>query len=119
MCVCSILCGPVSSSVFLEDCVACVFVLASQQLRVHSSSSSSFYIHVTSRAVIEDSQKLTFAPYSWLYPDIDAHYEVSLGRVGPGGRVQEGWFRKPGPGGWVQEVGLAWWVQQGLVYRSG
>lgn len=71
-----VLCGPVSSSVFIEECCNCIFVVACQQLRVHSSSSSSFYVHVTSRAIIEDCRQVTFAPYKWSYPNIDAHYEV-------------------------------------------
>ena len=71
-----VLCGPVSSSVFVEDCKDCVFVVACQQLRVHSTTNSQFYLHVTSRAIIEDCQKVSFAPYSWNYPDLEQHFEV-------------------------------------------
>lgn len=72
---CTVLCGPVSGSVFVEHCNDCVMVVPCQQLRVHSTSSSHFYLHVTSRAIIEDSQKLTFAPYSWTYPEIEDDYK--------------------------------------------
>ena len=55
--------GPVSSSVFLEDCADCTFVLACQQLRTHKTVTSTFYLHVTSKAIVEDCSGLRFAPY--------------------------------------------------------
>jgi len=59
---CRILCGPVSSSVFIEGCRQSKLVLSSQQLRIHSTRDTDFYIHVTAKAVIEDSQELRFGP---------------------------------------------------------
>ena len=44
-----ILCGPVSTSVFVEKCVNCDFVVACQQLRIHTSQQSNFYLHVTAK----------------------------------------------------------------------
>lgn len=74
---CTILCGPVSSSVFISDCVNCVFVLACQQLRTHTTTDSSVYVHVTSRAIIEDCKNLEFAPYSLSYPSQNEHFDES------------------------------------------
>ena len=64
---CTILCGPVSSSIFISDCSECVFVLACQQLRTHTTTDSRIYLHVTSRAIIEDCKDLQFAPYRYSY----------------------------------------------------
>ncbi|KAK3090463.1 hypothetical protein FSP39_012105 [Pinctada imbricata] len=72
---CTILCGPVSSSIFISDCTNCVFVIACQQLRTHTSKDCTFYLHVTSRAIIEDCTSLEFAPYNLEYPNLDKHFE--------------------------------------------
>lgn len=65
-----------SSSVFVEGCRECVFVVACQQLRIHTTTLSAFYVHVTSRSIIEDCSTVTFAPYSWSYPQLDEHFKV-------------------------------------------
>ena len=74
---CKIFSGPVSGSVFIDDCKDCVFILACQQLRVHTTTDTNCYLHVTSRAIIEDSTRLQFAPYNWTYDGLDDHYEYS------------------------------------------
>lgn len=74
---CKIFCGPVSGSVFITDCPNCIFVLGCQQLRVHTTTSTDFYIHVTSRAIIEDSNTVRFAPFNWDYAGLQDHYKVS------------------------------------------
>lgn len=71
---CQIFAGPVSTSVFIENCSQCTFVFACQQLRVHSCSDSSFYLHVTSRTIIEDCKDLCFAPYNWTYDGQDEDF---------------------------------------------
>ena len=74
-----VLCGPVSSSVFVEGCKECVFVVACQQLRIHTTTLSAFYVHITSRSIIEDSSTVTFTPYSWSYPQLEEHFKVCIG----------------------------------------
>ena len=74
---CKVFCGPVSGSIFIDDCVDCVFVLACQQLRIHNTTASNFYIHVTSKAIIEDCNSVGFGPYNWKYESLDEHYTVS------------------------------------------
>lgn len=71
---CIIIVGPVSSSIFISDCKKCTFVIACQQLRTHSTVDSRFFLHVTSRAIIEDCEQLLFAPYSLSYPNLDKHF---------------------------------------------
>ncbi|XP_013805176.2 tubulin-specific chaperone C [Apteryx mantelli] len=74
---CTVLCGPVSTSVLVDGCRDCLLVLACQQLRTHRTCDSRFYVQVTSRAVIENCAKVFFAPYSWSYPGIEKDFESS------------------------------------------
>ena len=74
---CYVFTGPVSGSIFIRDCINCIFVSPCQQLRIHTTTLTTFYVHVTSKAVIEDSNTLFFAPYNWNYPGIDEHYKLS------------------------------------------
>ncbi|NXX11184.1 TBCC protein, partial [Podargus strigoides] len=74
---CTVLCGPVSTSVLVDGCSDCLLVLACQQLRTHRTRDSRFYVQVTSRAVIEDCTTVSFAPYAWSYPGIERDFESS------------------------------------------
>ncbi|XP_054837736.1 tubulin-specific chaperone C [Eublepharis macularius] len=74
---CTLLCGPVSTSVLMEDCSGCLVALACQQLRTHHTTQSSFYVQVTSRAILEDCSGVRFAPYTWNYAGIEADFETS------------------------------------------
>ncbi|XP_044020098.1 tubulin-specific chaperone C [Aphidius gifuensis] len=74
---CIILIGPVSSSVFAHNCNDCTFVFACQQFRLHSSINCNVYIHVTSRAIIEDCKNINVAPYNWNYDEQQNHYLLS------------------------------------------
>lgn len=74
---CRVLCGPVVTSVFIEDCMECTFVLACQQLRIHNTRHSDFYLHVTSRSIIEDTKEVGFAPYTWKYDDVERHFQLA------------------------------------------
>ncbi|KAF6365469.1 tubulin folding cofactor C [Rhinolophus ferrumequinum] len=74
---CTVLCGPVSTSVFLEDCSECVLAVVCQQLRVHTTRDTRIFLQVTSRAIVEDCNGIQFAPYTWSYPGIDKDFEGS------------------------------------------
>lgn len=74
---CKVFTGPVVGSIFMDNCKDCTFVLACQQLRIHNTTGSHFYIHVTSKAIIEDCKNVEFAPYNWQYEGIEEHYEHS------------------------------------------
>ncbi|XP_065592277.1 tubulin-specific chaperone C [Cyrtonyx montezumae] len=74
---CTVLCGPVSASVLVDGCSDCQLVVACQQLRTHRTRGSRFYVQVTSRAMIEDCGDVSFAPYAWSYPGIEADFESS------------------------------------------
>lgn len=74
---CQILSGPVSSSILVDECKDSTLVLACQQLRTHNTTSTQVYLHVTSRAIIEDCQGVSFAPFNWTYHKLDDDFCVS------------------------------------------
>lgn len=74
---CTVLVGPVSRSLLISDCSQCRFWIACQQLRVHTTTETDFYLHVTSKAIIEDCSAMRFAPYNWKYPNLDDDYTAS------------------------------------------
>ncbi|XP_014209031.1 tubulin-specific chaperone C isoform X2 [Copidosoma floridanum] len=74
---CTVLIGPVTTSVFVDNCLDCDFAFACQQLRLHSSTNCKIYLHVTSRAIIEDSTKIFVAPYNWSYEDQMNHFKLA------------------------------------------
>lgn len=64
---CLVMCGPVARSIFAEFCENCTFAFTCQQLRLHSSLNCDIYMHVTSRAIIEDCRDIHFAPSTYIY----------------------------------------------------
>lgn len=74
---CTILSAPIATSIFIDGCTDCTFILGCQQLRVHKTTSSQFYLHVTSRAIIEDCTKVGFAPYLMEYDGKLEHFKMA------------------------------------------
>lgn len=54
--------GPVSNSVFIENCSNSTLHLACHQLRMHTSDNCKVYLHVGSRPIIEHCKGIGFAP---------------------------------------------------------
>lgn len=54
--------GPVSNSVFIDNCSDSQLFLACHQLRMHTSENCQVYLYVTSKAIIEHCQNIGFAP---------------------------------------------------------
>ena len=78
-----ILCGPTVGSAFVANCVNCRLVVAAHQLRIHDTHNTEFYINVASRAIIENSDGVAFAPYAWRYPLVDEHFAASAIKCDP------------------------------------
>lgn len=74
---CEILCGPVCSSVFVDQCRNTTLAFPCQQLRTHNTVDTQVYVHVTSRAIIEDCRGVSFAPFSWSYPTLEEDFAAS------------------------------------------
>lgn len=79
---CRVVCGPTAGSIFVDNCQDCVFVVACQQLRIHTTHRSTFYIHVTSKAIIEDCSELRFAPYR-VRPEDEVRPQLSAVGLNP------------------------------------
>lgn len=71
---CLILSGPISTSIFAENCNNLKMAIACQQLRLHSSSDIHIYLHVTSRAIMEDCNKILIAPYNFKYDSLNEDF---------------------------------------------
>lgn len=74
---CEILCGPVSSSVFVDQCKNSTLAFPCQQLRTHNTIDTQVYLQVTSRAIIEDCRGVGFAPFTWSYPALEEDFATS------------------------------------------
>lgn len=74
---CIVIVGPTSRSAFIKDCVNCKFVIACQQVRIHDTRDTDFYLHVTGAAIIENCHTVRFAPYNLQYPEVGTHYKFS------------------------------------------
>lgn len=74
---CRVFCGPITTSALLFDCKQCSLRIACQQLRVHTSSECDIYLHVTSRAIIEESKGIRFAAFDWNYDSIARDFKTA------------------------------------------
>ena len=52
-------------------------MVACQQLRTHETRDSEFYLHVTSKGIIEDCSQVRFAPYNFTYENSDSDFKES------------------------------------------
>jgi hypothetical protein len=69
---CTVLCGPVRGSIFVDKCIDCTLMLAAQQLRIHVSEQCDFYVAVKSAPIIEHCSRMRFAPFALQYPQLGA-----------------------------------------------
>ena len=70
---CIIRAAVTKSTVFVDNCQNCKFDLNCHQLRIHNTYESRFNIFVTSKAIIEDCNKVVFSPYKFDYPEREKH----------------------------------------------
>jgi hypothetical protein len=56
--------------VFVDNCLNCTFQLNCHQLRIHNTYDTTLKIFVTSKAIIEDCNRVVFTPYTYEYPNI-------------------------------------------------
>jgi hypothetical protein len=70
---CKINCAVTKSTVFVDQCRGCTFELNCHQLRIHNTFDTRFNILVSSKAIIEDCNRVQFAQYTLQYPDRQRH----------------------------------------------
>lgn len=71
---CLVISGPVARSVFTDNCIESTLVFGCQQFRLHTSVDCHVYMQVTCRGIIEDCKRISFAPYTFTYDDIDLDF---------------------------------------------
>jgi hypothetical protein len=64
-----VLCGNVAGAIHLTDVHDSVIVLQSRQFRMHESTNCRIYLKTSSRPIIEDCNKLQFAPAPRMFLD--------------------------------------------------
>ncbi|KAI9012989.1 tubulin binding cofactor C-domain-containing protein [Gaertneriomyces semiglobifer] len=62
---CIVITGPINGSVFIEDCVNCVLVVACHQFRMHKTTRTDIYLHTPTHPIIEDCHGIRFASYPY------------------------------------------------------
>ncbi len=72
-----ILIGPITGPAFLNHIRNSKIVISSHQLRIHETHDTDFYIHVGSRAIIENCKNVIFAPYAWSYPNLTPFADIN------------------------------------------
>jgi tubulin-specific chaperone C len=83
---CEVSCGPVSGSIFIQNCFNCKFQLACkqvrkkfklklEQLRIHESQDCEFRVFCRNSSIIEKSKNLKFGEYSFEYPNRKEDFE--------------------------------------------
>lgn len=72
-----ILCGPISGSAFMNNLKNVKLIIACHQLRIHESYDCDFYVHLGSRAIIENCSNVKFAQYSWSYSGLSEDFNKS------------------------------------------
>ena len=77
---CTFFVGPISGSLFLESCNESVYHVTCQQARIHTTHAATFYIHVTSKAIVEDCKGLKFGIRDQFYEG----YEDDVAEAGLG-----------------------------------
>lgn len=68
---CQVYTGPVTASVLIDDVEGSTLMLASQQIRIHSTKNTDFYLRVRSRPIVEYTSSVRFAPYAFHYSGIE------------------------------------------------
>jgi len=68
---CQVYAGPVTGAVLVEDVDRSVLMLASHQIRIHSTKYTDFYLRVRSRPIVENTRAVRFAPYAFRYSGIE------------------------------------------------
>mmetsp|Transcript_4009 Transcript_4009/g.7112 ORF Transcript_4009/g.7112 Transcript_4009/m.7112 type:complete len:433 (-) Transcript_4009:305-1603(-) len=72
---CVVMAGPVGGACYAEGLRDCRVAVAPRQLRIHGTTSSSFYTHPGSGPIIEDCSGVRFGPYPVRYEGLSTQIE--------------------------------------------
>ncbi|KAG0554035.1 hypothetical protein KC19_12G058400 [Ceratodon purpureus] len=68
---CQVYTGPVTESVLIDDVEGSTLMLASQQIRIHSTKNTYFYVRVRSPPIVEYISSVRFALFALHYPRLE------------------------------------------------
>ncbi|KAH9287020.1 Protein XRP2 [Echinococcus granulosus] len=74
---CTIIFGPIQTSVFIRFCENCTILTACQQFRVRDSKSIIAFIASVSEPIIETSSLILFAPFQLFYPELQDQFRAA------------------------------------------
>lgn len=75
---CVIYLGACCTSVYLESLSNCTVYIATHQLRIHECKECNLYVKSNSHPIIEDCERVGFAPYLYQYSNIEDDILVSV-----------------------------------------
>jgi len=74
---CTVYAVPVGGSIYLTECHNCTIVIGSRQMRMHTSTDCSLFLHVASHPIIEHCSALRVAPYPELPLELHAAWAAA------------------------------------------
>jgi len=72
---CIVFVNPIKSSMIIDNCSNCYFVLACHQFRMHDSKNIDVYLHCSSHPIIEDCIGIRFTNYELPVSDIEERFK--------------------------------------------
>lgn len=72
---CIVFVNPIKSSMIIDNCSNCYFVLACHQFRMHDSKNINVYLHCSSHPIIEDCVGIHFTNYELPVSDIEERFK--------------------------------------------
>lgn len=86
---CTVVAPNINGSIHITGCIDCKFLLGCKQLRIHETHNTQFYVNIASGPIIEDCDKVTFAPasesagpwdqvkdFKWLRAEKSPHWDI-------------------------------------------
>mmetsp|Transcript_10944 Transcript_10944/g.40910 ORF Transcript_10944/g.40910 Transcript_10944/m.40910 type:complete len:250 (-) Transcript_10944:32-781(-) len=61
--------GPSIGPAYVQNCDKCALSLAAQQLRIHGTTATQFFLWTVAGPIIEDCSELKFSPYEYAYDE--------------------------------------------------
>ncbi|CAL8086071.1 unnamed protein product [Calicophoron daubneyi] len=74
---CTILTGPVRTSIFIRDCHKCHIMTACQQFRTRDCRDLTIFLACVTEPIIESSTGMAFGPYQCYYPELEAQFNAA------------------------------------------
>jgi len=74
---CIVFVNPIKSSMIIDNCNNCYFILACHQFRMHDSKNIDVYLHCNSHPIIEDCSSIRFTKYELPVNNIEELFKIA------------------------------------------